>query len=89
MRVWLRWSALLCLSLLLWTAAAESVHHHPSPTDAASCAVCQAAHSAIPAPHSTHSTPAFATVGMLHEEAVALTTRLEVSDLDIRGPPEL
>ena len=29
MRVWVRWSAWLCLSLMLWTAAAESTHNHP------------------------------------------------------------
>lgn len=89
MRVCLRWSAWLCLSLMLWTAAAESTHCHPSRTDTASCAVCLAAHTANPAPNSTDSTPAFTAVGVLDEEAVVLTARLEFSDLDIRGPPVL
>lgn len=89
MRVWVRWSAWLCLSLLLWTAAEESTHNHPSRIDAATCAVCLAAHTANPAPHSSDSTPAFAAVGFLQEVVVVATARLESSHLDIRGPPVL
>jgi hypothetical protein len=89
MRFWVKWSAWLCLSLMLWTATAESTHNHPSFSDAASCAVCMAAHTASPAPHSADATPAFAAVGMLHEEAVEANIRFEFSDLEIRGPPVL
>ena len=48
MRLWMRWSAWLCLSLMVWTAAAESAHTHPNRTEAASCSLCVVAHSANP-----------------------------------------
>lgn len=85
----LRWSAWLCLSLVLWTAAVESRHHHPNRIDAASCSVCVAAHSASPAASATDTTPVFAAVGLLQEEAVITKARLDFSDSGIRGPPAL
>jgi hypothetical protein len=87
MRVWVRWSAWLCLSLMLWTVAAESTHNHPSRTDSASCLICVAAHSASPAALSGHATPVFAEVGLLQEEDVVAKARFDFSDLGIRGPP--
>jgi len=87
MRVWVRWSAWLCLSLMLWTVAAESTHNHPNRTDSASCLICVAAHSASPAALSHDATPVFAEVGLLQEELVLANTRLDFSDAGIRGPP--
>jgi hypothetical protein len=87
MRVWVRWSAWLCLSLMLWTVAAESTHNHPNQTDSASCLICVAAHSASPAALSGHATPVFAAVGLLQEELVLANARLDFSDAGIRGPP--
>jgi len=89
MRVWVRSVAWLCLSLMLWTVAAESTHSHPSQSDKATCAVCLAAHTASPAANSADAAPAFATLGLVHEEAIAANVRLEFSDLGIRGPPVL
>ena len=89
MRYWMKWSAWLCLSLMLWTAAAESTHNHPSQTEAASCSICVVAHTASPAPVSVHRTPFFAAVGLLREERVLAKARLDFSDLGIRGPPVL
>ena len=87
MRVWVRWSALLCLSLMLWTVAAESTHNHPNQADSASCLICVAAHSASPAAISGHSAPVFAALGLFHEEDLVAKARLDFSDLGIRGPP--
>jgi len=89
MRLWLRWSACLCLSLICWTAAAESTHHHPDLTESGSCVLCVVAHTASPAPNSTDSTPAFTTVGLWHEKTVVANVRLYFSDLTNRGPPAL
>jgi hypothetical protein len=89
MRSVLRWSAWLCLSLMLWTVAAESRHNHPSQTEAASCTICVVAHSASPAASATDTTPVFAAVGLLQEEAVIAKARLDFSDSGIRGPPAL
>jgi len=89
MRLWVKWSAWLCLSLMLWTVAAESTHNHPNQTESASCLICVAAHSASPAAISGHAAPVFAAVGMLQERAILLKARLDLSDAGIRGPPVL
>src|ERR1700746_1149092 len=89
MRNWVRWPAWLCLSLMLWMAAAESVHNHPTRTDAAACSICVAAHSAKPTIPPSHATPVLATVGLLLVEDVMAKARLNFSDAGIRGPPVL
>lgn len=89
MRLWMRWSAWLCLSLMLWTAAVESTHNHPNQTAAAACSICVAAHSARPAVSSTHDRPVFTMVGALPEEAILSKARLDVFELGIRGPPSV
>ena len=87
MRLWVRWSAWLCLSLMLWTAAVESTHNHPSQSEAASCSICVVAHTASPAVATHHSAPFFAAVGLFHEEKVVAKAWLELFDIGIRGPP--
>ncbi len=89
MRSWMRWSAWVCLSLLLWTVGVESVHHHPNQSKSASCTICLAARTASPAPSSTAAAPVFAAVGLAQEKEVVAETRLDSSDLGIRGPPVL
>lgn len=87
MRVWVRWSAWLCLSLMLWTVAAESTHHHPNRIASSSCSICVVAHSANPAVSSGNSAPVFAALGLFHEEDIVAKARLDFFDLGIRGPP--
>ena len=87
MRFWMRWSAWLCLSLMIWTAAAESTHNHPGQAGAAACSICVVAHTANPAPHLTGTAPVFAAVDLFHEEEVVARDRFDFSDLGIRGPP--
>ena len=40
-----RWTALLCLLLLVFAATAEARHIHANATDAQRCSVCVVAHS--------------------------------------------
>ncbi len=82
-----RWLAWLCLSLMFWTAAAESTHNHPSQTESASCSICALAHSASPVAISNSARPIFTTVGTLQEKEVVAKVRISVLDLGIRGPP--
>lgn len=89
MRFWVRWSAWLCLSLMLWTAAVESIHTHPSATEAATCTICVVAHSASPAISIAHTAPVFVAVGLLQEKSSIAKARIDFSDLGIRGPPEV
>lgn len=87
MRTWLRWSTWLCLSLMLWTAVAESTHNHPNQTEANSCSICVVAHSANPTPTSANISPVFTAVRLQTERDVVTAARLHFSDLDVRGPP--
>jgi hypothetical protein len=89
MRLLVRWSAWLCLSLMFWTAAVESTHNHPSQTDAATCSICVAAHSTRPTTSSVQTAPVFATVGLLQEKPLLAKARLDVAEIGIRGPPVL
>ena len=89
MRVWVKWSTWLCLSLMLWTVSVESTHNHPTPAKAASCSICVAAHSSRPTVQSSHSAPRFATIGLLREEDVIAKATFDLSERGIRGPPVL
>jgi hypothetical protein len=87
MRLTTRWLAWFCLSLMLWTAAAESTHHHPNKTESASCSICVVARSASPTASSTHDQPIFTSFGLLQVEEVTANARFDALDLGIRGPP--
>jgi hypothetical protein len=89
MRSWVKWSAWLCLSLMLGMAAAETTHNHPTRTEAVSCSICVVAHSASPSLSSSHSAPVFAAIGLLREEDAIAKARFNVSDRGIRGPPAI
>jgi hypothetical protein len=82
-----RWLTWLCLSLMLWTAVAESTHNHPNKTESASCSICVVAHSASPAVISHQARPVFAAIGLLREKEVNAKARLNIFELGIRGPP--
>ena len=74
---------------MLWAAAAESTHNHPTQTESASCSICMVAHSASPTVSSSQSAPIFAAIGLLQEEDVIAKARFDFSDMGIRGPPAL
>jgi hypothetical protein len=87
MRLSSRWLTWLCLSLMLWTAVAESTHNHPNKTESASCSICVVAHSTTPTASANHVAPLFAAIGLLQEKEVIAKARLTVFALGIRGPP--
>jgi len=87
MRFSFRWLEWLCLSLMLWTAVAETTHNHPNQTESASCSICGAAHTTTPTASCNHAQPVFEAIGLLQEEEVIARARLSVFDLGIRGPP--
>jgi len=83
----MRWWALLALSLLLWTAAVESTHNHPTQTESAACSICMAAHTASPAVTCAQNAPNFSAIGLLQTDDVAIPARFDLSEQGIRGPP--
>jgi hypothetical protein len=74
---------------MLWTAAAESAHHHPNKTESAACSICVVAHSTVPAASSNHTRPFFTAIGLLQEKEIVAQARIHSSDSGIRGPPAL
>jgi hypothetical protein len=87
MRFTSRWLTWLCLSLMLWTAVAESTHTHPNKTESASCSICVVAHSTAPTNNINQARPVFAAIGLLQEEELIAKARISISELGIRGPP--
>jgi hypothetical protein len=74
---------------MLWAAAAESTHIHPTATESASCSICVVAHSASPTVSANQAAPIFAAIDLLQEEDIVAKTRFEFSELGIRGPPAI
>jgi len=74
---------------MLWTAAVESTHVHPSQKNARTCSLCLVAHATRPGFTSRHIAPQFVTVGLLQEEQIVAKARLDFSEAGIRGPPVL
>jgi hypothetical protein len=89
MRVWAKWSAWLCLSLMLWTATAESTHNHPLRTGSVTCSICVVAHSASPTLSSSQTAPVFAAVSLLRDKDAVAKAQFDFSELGSRGPPVL
>jgi hypothetical protein len=87
MRFTLRWLTCVCLSMMFWTAVAESTHNHPTQTEAISCSICIAAHSTAPVVSMHFAKPLFEAVGLLHEEEVLAKAPISIFELGIRGPP--
>ncbi len=77
MRFSSRWLAWLCLSLMLWTAVAESTHNHPNQTESRFLLDLRGGPHDQPHRSSNHIRPVFAAVGLLQEEAVIAKARLE------------
>jgi len=89
MRLASRWLGFLCLLLMLWTAAAEPLHHHPGKAASSGCSLCVVAHSATPTANLNNDRPVLVAVGFLHTDVVRTQTLLATLDLGIRGPPAI
>jgi len=84
-----RWSAWFCLSVMLWTAAVESAHHHADKTGPASCSICVVTHTTAPTASSNHARPFFTAIALLQGDEIIAPARIHSSDLGIRGPPAI
>jgi hypothetical protein len=89
MRPFSRWSAWLCLLLILWSAAIVAVHHHDKGAEAAHCTVCMAFHGAAPAPQIVLPRTTFAAVSPVTPGPVAAAKQhLAIFALAVRPPPQ-
>jgi hypothetical protein len=88
MRPFMRWSAWLCLLLILWSAAVVVAHHHDG-AESAQCSVCAAFHAAAPAPQITLARATFVAVSSVTPAAeIAAKQRLAIFALTVRPPPQ-
>lgn len=89
MRSSVKYVALLCLMLTLWSALAFAAHHHTNGTDSAKCAVCVAAHSAAPKATASLLQAKFTPVSTCLPEPVFATQRFAAFALSVRPPPAI
>ena len=83
----MKYAAVMCLLLTLWSAIAFAAHQHSNATEAAKCTVCIAAHSASPKAPSTLLKATFVAVSTFQAEPVAAKQRLVGFALCVRPPP--
>ena len=81
--------AFFCLILTFWSALAFATHHHSSPTEAAKCTVCIAAHSASPKADSTPRPTTIVVVSILRTEPTPAKRRFVAFALSVRPPPSV
>ena len=88
MRPFSRWSAWLCLLLILWSAGAVVAHHHAEGAESAKCGVCVAAQSASPAAPVLLPNSIPVVVSPARTEVQSAKQRLETFALATRPPPQ-
>jgi hypothetical protein len=81
--------AWMCLLLMFGSALAFAGHHHSSATEAASCTVCIAAHSASPKTTSTLPDATFVPVATFRPKPVSAKQRVIAFALCVRPPPSV
>ncbi len=82
--------ALVCLLLIVWSAAALTAHHHSSVTDEARCSVCVTTHSAVPKATAAAAPQAnFVSAFIQVPEQISAQQRLIFFAFHVRPPPSV
>ena len=82
-----KFAAVVCLLLTLWSALAVVAHYHPKGTESAKCSVCIAAHSAAPKAGVTVIKATFTSVSAFRADPVSAKERFVAFALSVRPPP--
>lgn len=82
-----KFAAVICLVLTLWSALAVVAHHHPKGTESATCSVCIAAHSAAPKGGVTVVVATFTSISIFRADPVSAKERFIAFALSVRPPP--
>jgi hypothetical protein len=82
-----KFAAVICLVLTLWSALAVVAHHHPKGTESAKCSVCIAAHSAAPQANVTVARTTFTSLSAFRGDAVSSKETFIAFALSVRPPP--
>jgi len=89
MRSIVKYVALMCLLLTLWSAVAFVAHHHSNGADSAKCTVCVSAHTAAPKATAHFSKATFTAVSSFRADPVSVKQLLAVFALSVRPPPAI
>jgi hypothetical protein len=84
-----KYLAVMCLLLTLWSAIAFAAHHHSNGTEAAKCTVCVAAHSATPNATASLLKAKFIPVSTFLPEPVFAAQSFLAFALSVRPPPAI
>lgn len=84
-----KYLAVMCLLLTLWSAIAFAAHHHSNPTEAAKCTVCVAAHSAAPKTTASLLKAKFTPISTFLPEPVFAAQSFVAFALSVRPPPAI
>jgi hypothetical protein len=82
-----KYLAMTCLLLTFWSAIAFAAHHHSNRTEAATCTVCVAAHSAAPKATASLLKAKFIPISTFLPEPVFAEQKLLAFALSVRPPP--
>ena len=82
-----KFAAVICLVLTLWSAVAVVAHHHPKGTESAKCSVCIAVHSAAPKASVTILRTTFTSISAFRADAVSAKELFIAFALSVRPPP--
>jgi hypothetical protein len=82
-----KYVALLCLLLTVWSAFALVAHHHSNTTESAKCVVCVVAHSAAPKATAHLVKATFTLIASFQAAPVSAKERFVAFALSVRPPP--
>ena len=89
MRSIVKYLAVMCLLLTLWSAIAFAAHYHSNGTESAKCTVCVAAHSATPKATASLLKAKFIPISTFLPEPVFAEQKLLAFALSVRPPPAI
>ena len=89
MRSTVKFAAVVCLLLTLWSALAFAAHHHSKGTESATCTVCMTAHTAAPKATAHLHRSALTPVFIIEAIPVSENERFIAFALSVRPPPTL
>jgi hypothetical protein len=81
--------ALVCMLLTFWSVIAVVAHQHSSTTEASTCSICVAAHSASPKINANPLKATFIAVSTIKAQPVSAKQRLVIFALTVRPPPSV
>jgi len=88
-RTTVKFVALLCMALTIWSAIAYTAHHHSGNTESVKCTVCVAVHSSAPKAGVNLVKAVFRAIASFDPVSFSAKKRFVAFALSVRPPPAL